>query len=166
MYGEYKTKDITKSLPLYSKLNCHAIEELTKNLYDYDLLDHFVNSEYITNTYSDIAESTTTNTVNTPETTTSTKVASFDSNTPNLQNEITTTTNNNVEYIANSTNTTYDKTDIGHNATSYTNTTGRNIKLSDILTGEIEVRFKNFIMDYIAIYVKQYCHYVTGVIII
>lgn len=162
-YYNYKTRDIKKSLPLYSKLNCHALEELTKNLYDYDLLNHFTTTEFTNDNYSDIAENTVSNTVHTPNSVTTTKTASYDSNVPNVQNEVSVSVNNDTDYTASSITTTYDKTDIGHNAVNHSTSTGRNIKLSDILEGEIKVRFKNIIMEYIHIYILRNCHYSCGV---
>ena len=158
VYGYYTTTDITKTLTLYNsmfadqfrKIGQMYLEMADKNVFDtYNLT---------TETASDVAPVTTTNTVVNPNVNEQISRAPMDSDVPHLETETNTVVNDGQAYDATTVSLSYDKTGIDHNATTSSTTTGNtNYLLADILNGQIAVQWRNIAFEYIAHYVGRFC---------
>lgn len=158
VYGEYTTTDITKTLTLYNSMfadGFRKIGQMYLEMADRDIFDTY---KLTTETASDVAPVTTTNTVINPNVNEQISRAPMDSDTPHLETETNTVVNNGQAYDATTVSLSYDKTGINHNATTSSTTTGNtNYLLADILSGQITVQWRNIAWEYIAHYVGRFC---------
>lgn len=120
--------------------------------------DVFNTYSLTTDTASDVAPVTTTNTVINPDVREQISKAPMDSDSVHLETETNTTVNDGAAYDATTVTLSYDKTGIDHNATTISTTTGNtNYLLADILSGQIAVQWRNIAWEYIAHYVGRFC---------
>ena len=158
VYGDYTTTDITKTLALYNSMFASQFKKIGQMYLE--MADHDVFNTYnlTTETASDVAPVTTTNTVINPNVNEQISRAPMDSDTPHLETETNTVVNNGQAYDATTVSLSYDKTGIDHNATTSSTTTGNtNYLLADILNGQIAVQWRNVAWEYIAHYVGRFC---------
>lgn len=158
VYGEYTTTDITKTLTLYNSMFAGQFKKIGQMYLEMADRDVFDTYSLTTETASDVAPVTTTNTVINPNVNEQISRAPMDSDTPHLEKETNTTVNNGQAYDATTVSLSYDKTGINHNATTSSTTTGNtNYLLADILSGQIAVQWRNIAWEYIAHYVGRFC---------
>lgn len=158
VYGDYTTTDITKTLALYKSMFASQFEKIGQMYLE--MADHDVFNTYnlTTETASDVAPVTTTNTVINPNVNEQISRAPMDSDTVHIETETNTVVNNGQAYDATTVSLSYDKTGIDHNATTSSTTTGNtNYLLADILNGQIAVQWRNVAWEYIAHYVGRFC---------
>lgn len=158
VYGDYTTTDITKTLTLYNSMFKSQFVNIGKMYLEMADKDVFNTYSLTTDTASDVAPVTTTNTVINPNVNEQISRAPMDSDTPHLETETNTVVNNGQAYDATTVSLSYDKTGIDHNATTSSTTTGNtNYLLADILNGQIAVQWRNIAWEYIAHYVGRFC---------
>ena len=158
IYGDYTTTDITKTLTLYSSMFADQFKKIGQMYLEMADRDVFDTYNLTTETASDVAPVTTTNTVINPNVNEQISRAPMDSDVPHLETETNTVVNNGQAYDATTVSLSYDKTGIDHNATTSSTTTGNtNYLLADILSGQIAVQWRNIAFEYIAHYVGRFC---------
>jgi hypothetical protein len=124
VYGDYTTTDITKTLTLYSTLFADQFKSIGKMYLEMADKDVFNTYNLTTDTASDVAPVTTTNTVINPSVKEQISKAPMDSDSVHLETETNTTVNDGAAYDATTVSLSYDKTGIDHNATTTSTTTG------------------------------------------
>lgn len=158
VYGDYTTTDITKTLTLYNSMFKSQFVNIGKMYLEMADKDVFNTYNLTTDTASDVAPVTTTNTVINPNVKEQISKAPMDSDSVHLETETNTTVNDGAAYDATTVSLSYDKTGIDHNATTTSTTTGNtNYLLADILSGQIAVQWRNIAWEYIAHYVGRFC---------
>lgn len=158
VYGDYTTTDITKTLTLYKSMFAGQFEKIGQMYLEMADKNVFDTYNLTTETASDVAPVTTTNTVINPNVNEQISHAPTDSDAPHLETETNTVVNDGQAYDATTVSLSYDKTGIDHNATTSSTTTGNtNYLLSDILKGQIAVQWRNIAWEYIAHYVGRFC---------
>lgn len=158
VYGDYTTTDITKTLALYNNMFKNQFINIGKMYLEMADKDVFNTYSLTTDTASDVAPVTTTNTVINPSVKEQISKAPMDSDSVHLETETNTTVNDGAAYDATTVTLSYDKSDIDHNATTTSTTTGNtNYLLADILNGQIAVQWRNISWEYIAHYVGRFC---------
>ena len=158
IYGDYTTTDITKTLTLYNSMFADQFKKIGQMYLEMADRDVFDTYNLTTETTSDVAPVTTTNTVVNPNVKEQISKAPMDSDTAHLETETNTIVNEGQAYDATTVSLSYDKTGIDHNATTSSTTTGNsNFLLADILSGQIAVQWRNIAWEYIAHYVGRFC---------
>ena len=158
VYGDYTTADITKTLTLYNSMFKNQFVNIGKMYLEMADKDVFNTYSLTTDTASDVAPVTTTNTVINPAVKEQISKAPMDNDSVHLETETNTTVNDGAAYDATTVTLSYDKTGIDHNATTSSTTTGNtNYLLADILSGQIAVQWRNIAWEYIAHYVGRFC---------
>ena len=158
VYGDYTTTDITKTLTLYGSMFVDRFKKIGQMYLEMADRDVFDTYNLTTETASDVAPVTTTNTVINPNVNEQISKAPMDSDVPHLETETNTVVNNGQAYDATTVSLTYDKTGINHNATTSSTTIGNsNYLFADILSGQIAVQWRNMAWEYIAHYVGRFC---------
>lgn len=158
VYGDYTTTDITKTLTLYNSMFADQFKKIGQMYLEMADRDVFDTYNLTTETASDVAPVTTTNTVINPNVNEQISRVPTDSDTPHLETETNTVVNNGQAYDATTVSLSYDKSGIDHNATTSSTTTGNtNYLLADILSGQIVVQWRNIAFEYIAHYVGHFC---------
>lgn len=158
VYGDYTTTDITKTLTLYNSMFKSQFVNIGKMYLEMADKDVFNTYSLTTDTASDVAPVTTTNTVINPNVKEQISKAPMDNDSVHLETETNTTVNDGAAYDATTVSLSYDKTGIDHNATTSSTTTGNtNYLLADILSGQIAVQWRNIAWEYIAHYVGRFC---------
>lgn len=158
VYGYYTTTDITKSLTLYTSMFADQFKKIGQMYLEMADKNVFDTYNLTTETASDVAPVTTTNTVINPAVKEQISKAPMDSDVAHLETETNTTVNEGQAYDATTVSLSYDKTGIDHNATTSSTTTGNtNYLLADILSGQIAVQWRNIAWEYIAHYVGHFC---------
>lgn len=158
VYGDYTTTDITKTLTLYNSMFSTQFKKIGQMYLEMADRDVFETYNLTTETASDVAPVTTTNTVINPNVNEQISRAPTDSDRPHLETETNTVVNDGQAYDATTVSLSYDKTGIDHNATTSSTTTGNtNYLLADILSGQIAVQWRNIAWEYIAHYVGRFC---------
>lgn len=158
VYGDYTTRDITKTLTLYKSMFGGQFEKIGQMYLEMADKNVFDTYNLTTETASDVAPVTTTNTVINPAVKEQISKAPMDSDVAHLETETNTTVNEGQAYDATTVSLSYDKTGIDHNATTSSTTTGNtNYLLADILNGQIAVQWRNIAWEYIAHYVGRFC---------
>ena len=158
VYGEYTTTDITKTLTLYNSMFADQFKKIGQMYLEMADRNVFDTYNLTTETASDVAPVTTTNTVINPNVNEQISRAPMDSDTVHIETETNTVVNNGQAYDATTVSLSYDKTGIDHNATTSSTTTGNtNYLLADILNGQIAVQWRNIAFEYIAHYVGHFC---------
>ncbi len=158
VYGDYTTTDLTKTLTIYNSMFKSQFIKIGNMYLEMADKDVFNTYNLTTDTSSDVAPVTTTNTVINPNVKEQISKAPMDSDTPHLETETNTVINDGAAYDATTVTLSYDKTGIDHNATTSSTTTGNtNYLLADILNGQIAVQWRNIAFEYIAHYVGRFC---------
>ncbi len=158
IYGDYTTTDITKTLTLYNSMFADQFKKIGQMYLEMADRDVFDTYNLTTETTSDVAPVTTTNTVVNPNVKEQISKAPMDSDTAHLETETNTIVNEGQAYDATTVSLSYDKSGIDHNATTSSTTTGNtNYLLADILSGQIAVQWRNVAWEYIAHYVGRFC---------
>lgn len=159
IFGDYRSPDIKNVIPLYTRFNGDSLRNVGRMYCDMSLLDPFKTYDLHSSGTSDIAPPTVDTTITTPSETRTLSKAPMDSDTVHKETEETTTVNGSLPFTASSVSTSYDKTDVLHNTVTNTQTSGNvNIKLSDILQGQIDVQYRQVIFDYISLFIGRFCH--------
>ena len=158
IYADYTTTDITKTLTLYNSMFADQFRKIGQMYLEMAGKSVFDTYNLTTETVSDVAPVTTTNTVVNPNVKEQISRAPTDSDTAHLETETNTIVNEGQAYDATTVSLSYDKTGIDHNATTTSTTTGNtNYLLADILNGQIAVQWRNIAFEYIAHYVGRFC---------
>lgn len=158
VYGDYTTTNIMSTLTLYNHMFADQFKRIGEMYLSMANKDVFNTYSLTTDTASDVAPVTTTNTVINPNVKEQISKAPMDSDTAHLETETNTVINEGAAYDATTVKLSYDKTGIDHNATTTSTTTGNtNYLLADILSGQIAVQWRNIAWEYIAHYVGRFC---------
>ena len=123
VYGDYTTTDITKTLSLYKSMFAGQFEKIGQMYLEMANRDVFNTYNLTTETTSDVAPVTTTNTVINPNVNEQISRAPMDSDTVHIETETNTVVNNGQAYDATTVSLSYDKSGIDHNATTSSTTT-------------------------------------------
>lgn len=156
LFGDWFVTDLKITLPSYHERNKKFLSMFISGL-AIDL-DKQVNEH--TESVSDIAPATVTNTTTTPTTKETYNKAPFDSATAQLDHEIETTVNSGNPYTSVSAATTYDTTTNtylgGHVSKVVSDKSGTNYPISKILTEEENRRLTDYLYRYLGTYCAEY----------
>lgn len=158
VYGDYTTTNIMSTLTLYTHMFADQFKKIGEMYLSMADKDVFNTYSLTTDTSSDVAPVTTTNTVINPTVKEQISKAPMNSDSVHLETETNTVINEGNAYDATTVTLSYDKAGIDHNATTTSTTKGNtNYLLADILSGQIAIQWRNIAWEYIAHYVGRFC---------